>query len=51
MEPIKDESQKCRAEIEEFVDDLKSFLNNLKQSSIYVYSTGAYEASRALLKI
>ena len=30
IEPIKEESQKCRVEIEEFVDNLKSFLNNLK---------------------
>jgi hypothetical protein len=41
MEPIKDESSKCKIEIDQFVDDLKNFMANLKQSLIYNYSTGA----------
>lgn len=48
MVPIKEESSKCRVEIEQFVDDLKNFMANLKQSAIYTYSTGASAAQQKL---
>ncbi len=50
-EPIKEESQKCRVEIDQFVDGLKNFIINIKQSVIYNYTTGALEAQKKLQAI
>ncbi len=51
MQPIKEESQKCRSEIEEFVNNLKNFIADLKHSQIYIYSTGPSKAQEALKSI